>query len=139
MPKRKTGARKKAEQSKIRQKSIAARQFTVDLGKHPCNQIMTCDFCTRQQKNRAFCYFCASVPKTPSCAQCGKTKCLASSADCVVRHPGRNVTGMVSSSHSLFCVQIAFTHASWISIWVKLVPLFGLFMTLPLCWVIGFS
>ncbi len=27
------------------------------------------------------------------CAQCGKTKCMAASPDCVVRHPGRNVTG----------------------------------------------
>ncbi|BBN10934.1 hypothetical protein MPTK1_5g07690 [Marchantia polymorpha subsp. ruderalis] len=94
MPKRKTGARKKAEQLKARQKGIAARQFTVDLGKHPCNQIMTCDYCTREQKNRAFCYFCASNQKTPMCAQCGKTKCMAAAPDCAVRHPGRNVTGL---------------------------------------------
>lgn len=94
MPKRKTGARKKAEQLKARQKGIAARQFTVDLGKHPCNQIMTCDYCTREQKNRAFCYFCASNQKTPMCAQCGKTKCMAAAPDCAVRHPGRNVTGI---------------------------------------------
>ncbi|CAM6045037.1 unnamed protein product [Sphagnum compactum] len=94
MPKRKTGARKKAESLRVRQKEISQKKFVVDLGKHACNQLMTCDFCSRTQKNRAFCYFCASCPKTPMCAQCGKTKCMAASPDCVVRHPGRNVTGM---------------------------------------------
>lgn len=94
MPKRKTGARKKAEQQKARQKAISQQQFHVDLGKHPSNVIMTCDFCQRTQKNRAFCYFCGSVPKTPSCASCGKTKCMSAGSDCIVRHPGRNVTGM---------------------------------------------
>ncbi|OAE31491.1 hypothetical protein AXG93_1670s1090 [Marchantia polymorpha subsp. ruderalis] len=103
MPKRKTGARKKAEQLKARQKGIAARQFTVDLGKHPCNQIMTCDYCTREQKNRAFCYFCASNQKTPMCAQCGKTKCMAAAPDCAVRHPGRNVTGLGMVGCALAC------------------------------------
>ncbi len=93
MPKRKTGARKKAESLRVRQKEISQKKFVVDLGKHACNQLMTCDFCSRTQKNRAFCYFCASCPKTPMCAQCGKTKCMAASPDCVVRHPGRNVTG----------------------------------------------
>jgi hypothetical protein len=94
MPKRKTGARKKAETMRVRQKEISNRKYVVDLGKHPCNQLMTCDSCTRSQKNRAFCYFCASYVKTPMCAQCGKIKCMSSSSDCVVRHPGRNVSGM---------------------------------------------
>lgn len=101
MPKRKTGARKKAEGMRLRQKEISNKKYVVDLGKHPCNQTMTCDSCTRQQKNRAFCYFCASYPKTPVCAQCGKIKCMASSSDCVVRHPGKNVSGM-STFFSLF-------------------------------------
>jgi len=94
MPKRKTGARKKAENQRVRQKAISQQQFQIDLGKHPCNSLYTCDFCHRPQKNRAFCYFCGSVPKIPACAQCGKTKCMAAGSDCVVRHPGRNVTGM---------------------------------------------
>lgn len=94
MPKRKTGARKKAENQRARQKAISQQQFQIDLGKHPCNALYTCDFCQRPQKNRAFCYFCSSVPKIPACAQCGKTKCMAAGSDCVVRHPGRNVTGM---------------------------------------------
>ncbi|KAG0582506.1 hypothetical protein KC19_3G065500 [Ceratodon purpureus] len=94
MPKRKTGARKKAEGMRIRQKEISNKKYVVDLGKHPCNQNMTCDYCHKTQKNRAFCYFCASFPKTPACAQCGKIKCMASSSDCVVRHPGRNVSGL---------------------------------------------
>uniref|UniRef100_A0A0D6R757 Uncharacterized protein n=1 Tax=Araucaria cunninghamii TaxID=56994 RepID=A0A0D6R757_ARACU len=94
MPKRKTGARKKADNQKLRQKAISQQQFHIDLGKHPCNVLFTCDTCHHQQKNRAFCYFCGAVPKLPVCAQCGKTKCMASASDCVVRHAGRNVTGM---------------------------------------------
>uniref|UniRef100_A0A8C1ZCH9 Zinc finger protein 330 n=1 Tax=Cyprinus carpio TaxID=7962 RepID=A0A8C1ZCH9_CYPCA len=46
-----------------------------------------------RQKNRAFCYFCASVQKLPMCAQCGKTKCMKAS-DCVIKHPGVHSTGM---------------------------------------------
>jgi len=105
MPKRKTGARKKAEGMRLRQKEISNKKYVVDLGKHPCNQIMTCDFCTRAQKNRAFCYFCGSYPKTPVCAQCGKIKCMASSSDCVVRHPGRNVSGTCLVG-TFFCSNI---------------------------------
>ncbi|XP_048827069.1 zinc finger protein 330 isoform X2 [Brienomyrus brachyistius] len=54
---------------------------------------MECDKCQRRQKNRAFCYFCASVQKLPMCAQCGKTKCMKSS-DCVIKHPGMHSTGL---------------------------------------------
>lgn len=47
---------------------------------------MDCDKCERKQKSRAFCYFCASVQRLPMCAQCGKTKCMSKSGDCVVKH-----------------------------------------------------
>lgn len=93
MPKKKTGARKKAESRKEREKQSRASREHVDVAKHPCNSSMDCDKCVRRQKNRAFCYFCASVQKLPMCAQCGKTKCMKSS-DCVVKHPGVHSTGM---------------------------------------------
>ncbi|MEJ1286176.1 zinc finger protein 330 [Cricetulus griseus] len=72
MPKKKTGARKKAENRREREKQLRASRSTVDLAKHPCNASMECDKCQRRQKNRAFCYFCNSVQKLPICAQCGK-------------------------------------------------------------------
>ncbi|GAA6070404.1 zinc finger protein 330 [Tachysurus ichikawai] len=71
MPKKKTGARKKAENRKEREKQNRANREQVDVAKHPCNSSMDCDKCLRRQKNRAFCYFCASVQKLPMCAQCG--------------------------------------------------------------------
>ncbi|KTG32968.1 hypothetical protein cypCar_00038961 [Cyprinus carpio] len=93
MPKKKTGARKKAESRKEREKQIRANKEVVDVAKHPCNATMECDKCQRRQKTRAFCYFCSSVQKLPMCAQCGKTKCMKAS-DCVVKHPGVHSTGM---------------------------------------------
>uniref|UniRef100_A0A1A8BNG5 Zinc finger protein 330 n=1 Tax=Nothobranchius kadleci TaxID=1051664 RepID=A0A1A8BNG5_NOTKA len=93
MPKKKTGARKKAESRKEREKQSRANREHVDVAKHPCNSNMECDKCQRKQKNRAFCYFCNSVQKLPVCAQCGKTKCMKSS-DCVIKHPGIHTTGM---------------------------------------------
>ncbi|XP_056442317.1 zinc finger protein 330 [Gadus chalcogrammus] len=93
MPKKKTGARKKAESRKEREKQTRANRDHIDVAKHPCNFAMECDKCNRRQKNRAFCYFCSSVQKLPMCAQCGKTKCMKSS-DCVIRHPGIHSTGM---------------------------------------------
>ncbi|KAF4801444.1 hypothetical protein TURU_034746 [Turdus rufiventris] len=71
MPKKKTGARKKAENRREREKQIRASRANIDLAKHPCNASMECDKCQRRQKNRAFCYFCNSVQKLPICAQCG--------------------------------------------------------------------
>lgn len=47
---------------------------------------MECDKCERKQKNRAFCYFCAAVQRLPTCAHCGKQKCMMKSGDCVVKH-----------------------------------------------------
>ncbi|KAK1175872.1 zinc finger protein 330-like isoform X1 [Acipenser oxyrinchus oxyrinchus] len=94
MPKKKTGARKKAENRKEREKQMRANRDQVDLAKHPSNASMECDKCQRRQKNRAFCYFCSSVQKLPSCAQCGKTKCMMKSSDCVIRHPGIYSTGL---------------------------------------------
>eukprot|EP00743_Colponemidia_sp_Colp-15_P006459 GILK01006951.1.p1 GENE.GILK01006951.1~~GILK01006951.1.p1 ORF type:complete len:340 (-),score=44.81 GILK01006951.1:50-1024(-) len=96
MPKKKTGARKKAEKQKERQKIIQAGRSTyVDIGELPCNESMTCESCGRRQKNRAFCYFCGQTPRLPQCCHCGKTKCVAGGGDCVVKHPpGKHVTGM---------------------------------------------
>ncbi|KAM9770606.1 zinc finger protein 330 [Menidia menidia] len=93
MPKKKTGARKKAESRKEREKQSRANREHIDVAKHPSNFNMDCDKCQRKQKNRAFCYFCNSVQKLPVCAQCGKTKCMKSS-DCVIKHPGIHTTGM---------------------------------------------
>ncbi|PKK28982.1 zinc finger protein 330 [Columba livia] len=94
MPKKKTGARKKAENRREREKQIRASRANIDLAKHPCNASMECDKCQRRQKNRAFCYFCNSVQKLPICAQCGKTKCMMKSSDCVIKHAGVYSTGL---------------------------------------------
>ncbi|NWH30388.1 ZN330 protein, partial [Chloropsis hardwickii] len=102
MPKKKTGARKKAENRREREKQIRASRANTDLAKHPCNASMSlilsfCFFCLhvpRRQKNRAFCYFCNSVQKLPICAQCGKTKCMMKSSDCVIKHAGVYSTGL---------------------------------------------
>uniref|UniRef100_A0A2K6UQQ2 Zinc finger protein 330 n=1 Tax=Saimiri boliviensis boliviensis TaxID=39432 RepID=A0A2K6UQQ2_SAIBB len=94
MPKKKTGARKKAENRREREKQLRASRSTIDLAKHPCNASMECDKCQRRQKNRAFCYFCNSVQKLPICAQCGKTKCMMKSSDCVIKHAGVYSTGL---------------------------------------------
>ncbi len=136
MPKRKTGARKKAESLRVRQKEISQKKFVVDLGKHACNQLMTCDFCNRTQKNRAFCYFCASCPKTPMCAQCGKTKCMAASPDCVVRHPGRNVTGRYHTHSPIMPLSLSIFYLFFflsipISTWVA--PQLSKALVLPSC------
>lgn len=78
----------------MREKLTRAAKDNVDVAKQPCNASMECDKCQRRQKNRAFCYFCSSVQKLPMCAQCGKTKCMLKSSDCVVRHPGVYSTGL---------------------------------------------
>lgn len=93
MPKKKTGARKKAEKQSERQRQLKDQRNNIDLANKPCNLRMECDKCQRPQKNRAFCYFCASLQKLPVCAQCGKQKCMKSS-DCVIKHPGKHTTGM---------------------------------------------
>ncbi|CAH1777650.1 unnamed protein product [Owenia fusiformis] len=92
MPKRKTGARKKAEKQRERQKDI--RNQERPLTKYPCNEMMECDSCKRRQKNRAFCYFCQSVQRLPMCGHCGKTKCMMKSGDCIIKHGGQYATGM---------------------------------------------
>ncbi|KAK6053217.1 NOA36 protein [Cooperia oncophora] len=55
---------------------------------------MQCDQCLRDQKTRAFCYFCSAISKLPTCAQCGKQKCMSKTGDCVIKHPGKFTTGM---------------------------------------------
>ncbi|KAJ2945314.1 hypothetical protein O0L34_g9401 [Tuta absoluta] len=94
MPKKKTGQRKKAEKQKLRQKEIRNAKGQVDLAAHPCNVPMECDKCQKKQKNRAFCYFCSAVQRLPTCAACGKVKCMLKTGDCVVRHPGVYTTGL---------------------------------------------
>ncbi|XP_033124400.1 zinc finger protein 330 homolog [Anneissia japonica] len=94
MPKKKTGARKKAEKQRERQKGIRAGNDLKSIVDWPCNFTMECDKCKRRQKNRAFCYFCQAVQKLPVCAHCGKTKCMQKSGDCVVKHPGNFAVGM---------------------------------------------
>jgi hypothetical protein len=44
MPKKKTGARKKAENRREREKQLRASRSTVDLAKHPCNASMVTAF-----------------------------------------------------------------------------------------------
>uniref|UniRef100_A0A452S2G8 Zinc finger protein 330 n=1 Tax=Ursus americanus TaxID=9643 RepID=A0A452S2G8_URSAM len=50
MPKKKTGARKKAENRREREKQLRASRGTIDLAKHPCNASMECDKCQRENK-----------------------------------------------------------------------------------------
>ncbi|MFH4974738.1 hypothetical protein AB6A40_001447 [Gnathostoma spinigerum] len=92
MPKKKTGARKKAERQREIQKKIRAG-VEKDVALQPCNGLMQCDKCLREQKTRAFCYFCNAVCKLPVCAGCGKQKCMRS-GDCVIKHPGKFTTGL---------------------------------------------
>lgn len=46
MPKKKTGARKKAENRKEREKQIRANRDHVEVAKHPSNVNMVCGFYT---------------------------------------------------------------------------------------------
>nr|CDJ94048.1 NOA36 domain containing protein [Haemonchus contortus] len=92
MPKKKTGQRKKAEKQRELQKKI--RSGERSLAEHPCNIQMQCDQCLRDQKTRAFCYFCSAISKLPTCAHCGKQKCMSKTGDCVIKHPGKFTTGM---------------------------------------------
>merc|ERR1712004_236254 len=94
MPKKKTGARKKAEKQKERQKELRSVGDHRPLADEPCNSILECHECGNKQKNRAFCYFCSAINKLPMCAQCGKTKCMMKTGDCVVKHAGSYTTGM---------------------------------------------
>eukprot|EP00923_Selenidium_pygospionis_P031432 GHVN01055716.1.p1 GENE.GHVN01055716.1~~GHVN01055716.1.p1 ORF type:complete len:297 (+),score=60.66 GHVN01055716.1:84-974(+) len=119
MPKKKTGQRKKREKQRNVQKSIQAGSSPEDLKNNPANREMTCDRCGRRQKTRLMCYFCQSVQKLISCSQCGRQKCLSAGGDCMVKHPGRNATGLAfvgavcdfcegAVCHSRKCLQ---THA----------------------------
>jgi len=92
MPKKKTGQRKKAEKQKARQKEIGSKRNTRSIVELPCNSVMECDKCERKQKNRAFCYFCQSIQRLPQCAECGKTKCMLKTGDCVIKHAGQYTT-----------------------------------------------
>lgn len=94
MPKKKTGARKKAEKQKERQRDIRNAQHERGLANRFCNQLMECDQCRRSQKNRAFCYFCGALQRLPVCGQCGKSKCMMKSGDCVIKHGGSFTTGL---------------------------------------------
>ncbi|CAG9537223.1 unnamed protein product [Cercopithifilaria johnstoni] len=93
MPKKKTGARKKAEKQREIQKKIRSNVIK-EIAHHACNGLMQCDHCTREQKIRAFCYFCNTINKAPMCAACGKQKCLVKSGDCIVKHTGKCAIGL---------------------------------------------
>jgi len=94
MPKRKTGQRKKAEKQKERQKTMQTAFNQKQLPERPCNFNMECDKCKKQQKNRAFCYFCQSIQALPVCAQCGKQKCMSKTGDCMIKHGTTHATGL---------------------------------------------
>ncbi|XP_022086224.1 zinc finger protein 330 homolog [Acanthaster planci] len=94
MPKKKTGARKKAEKQKERQREIRKGAEQRQIAQWPCNFTMECDKCGRRQKNRAFCYFCSAVQKLPVCGHCAKVKCMQKTGDCVIKHPGQFTTGL---------------------------------------------
>jgi hypothetical protein len=47
MPKKKTGARKKAEKQKERQKDIKNNSEMRSLVQRPCNMLIECDKCQR--------------------------------------------------------------------------------------------
>ena len=100
MPKKKTGARKKAEKQKERQKEM--RSVGRPIVEEPCNSLFECHECGNKQKNRAFCYFCNALNKLPMCGHCGKTKCMMKSGDCVIKHGGSYTTGMQMVSLSFF-------------------------------------
>lgn len=56
---------------------------------------MECDQCGKQQKNRAFCYFCGHIQKTVMCGSCGMTKCMnRSPGGCLVKHGANYTTGI---------------------------------------------
>jgi len=93
MPKKKTGARKKAEKQAERQKEI--RSADRGLAIHACNTLMECCYCQRTQKNRAFCYFCGMLQKVIVCGSCGMSKCMNKSpGGCLVKHGAKFVVGM---------------------------------------------
>lgn len=94
MPKKKTGQRKKRDIQKNVQRKIQAGSSVEDLKNNPANREMTCDQCDRRQKTRLCCYFCGAAQKLVNCVQCGRQKCLSTTGDCLVKHPGRNVTGL---------------------------------------------
>lgn len=94
MPKKKTGARKKAEKQKERQKGIRNNQNEKPITDRPCNISMECDQCKRRQKNRAFCYFCGNIQRLPVCCNCGKMKCMSKTGDCLMKHAGVHATGL---------------------------------------------
>ncbi|CAF1064496.1 unnamed protein product, partial [Didymodactylos carnosus] len=94
MPKKKTGQRKKAEKQRERQKVLQTAFNNKNLAEKPCNFLMECDKCKKQQKNRAFCYFCQAIQNLPVCAQCGKQKCMSKSGDCMIKHGVQHATGL---------------------------------------------
>lgn len=56
MPKKKTGARKKAEKQRMRQKEI--RSVEREITKHPCNTLMVCLVLLYRGPNSQF-YYCS--------------------------------------------------------------------------------
>eukprot|EP01029_Cantina_marsupialis_P029381 TRINITY_DN780214_c0_g1_i1.p1 TRINITY_DN780214_c0_g1~~TRINITY_DN780214_c0_g1_i1.p1 ORF type:complete len:280 (-),score=76.39 TRINITY_DN780214_c0_g1_i1:152-991(-) len=120
MVKKKTGAAKKREKQKERQKQIALGTVVnqENLSKLACNQIMECWKCGNKQKNRAACYFCSTIQNVVQCGECGRTKCQSDTGECLIRHKGPATgTGLVGAicdfcecfiCHSKKCIE---THA----------------------------
>ena len=74
---------------------VLFRSSERGLAIHPCNALMECDQCGKQQKNRAFCYFCGHIQKTVMCGSCGMTKCMnRSPGGCLVKHGANYTTGI---------------------------------------------
>ncbi|KAL6089560.1 hypothetical protein STEG23_007317 [Scotinomys teguina] len=81
MPKKKTGARKKAENRREREKQLRASRGTVDLAKHPCNASMVfpaTDLASIPVSDACFCdehtrskVFKQEKGKQPPCPKCG--------------------------------------------------------------------
>ncbi|VDK82076.1 unnamed protein product [Onchocerca ochengi] len=105
MPKKKTGARKKAEKQREIQKKIRSN-VVKEIALHPCNGLMACSHCINTLRrldlteNWVRCSFQqgltggSALNKAPVCAACGKQKCLMRSGDCVIKHAGKFTIGL---------------------------------------------
>ncbi|ROL46580.1 Zinc finger protein 330 [Anabarilius grahami] len=104
MPKKKTGARKKAESRKEREKQSRANREAVDVAKHPCNGTMgaICDFCE------------AWVCHGRKCLSTHACSCPLCDADCIEcdrsvwEHGGRIFR--CSFCHNFLCEDDQFEH-----------------------------
>ncbi|XP_071664145.1 zinc finger protein 330 isoform X2 [Patagioenas fasciata] len=109
MPKKKTGARKKAENRREREKQIRASRANIDLAKHPCNASMECDKC--QRKNQMHDEVFRLCHKTCWCVQYWTSNGDAECIECersVWDHGGRIFA--CSFCHNFLCEDDQFEH-----------------------------